>query len=318
MFSKIAPKTTEVANIISAIMADCQGTEAGTTGAPSGSTSKPVTGEGESEIKISQTWCQEPAGFERRALVRQPTTSTPGEKVPLVICMHGNGGSANLAAWKDLWDKNLVVAAEGYDRSWNIWAENSKAPDVEFILALIQKVGEENPNADMDNVVLVGSSNGAGMISRLLIETANPRPFHKVFPMVSTMIQEQYNGGKFYKMSSGADCEDNSVYDIEVTPASPGPEIYQFHGTEDGAVPYSGGTTFAQFLGAQDTVFAFAKAFGYSGSQLADEDGEATSVDNVFKYSYLDGQVNHYKVVGGTHGNTSKSAWDIIKAIINP
>merc|ERR1712080_125959 len=159
----------------------------GATSGPTGSTSKPVTGDGESEITVRQTWCQEPNGYDRRAIVRHPTTSTPGQKVPLVVCLHGNGGSANLAQWKELWDKNLIVAAEGYDRSWNIFKEASKAPDVEFINDLIAKVGAEYPNADMGNVVLVGYSNGAEMIPRLLVETPNPRPFHKVFPMASTL-----------------------------------------------------------------------------------------------------------------------------------
>jgi len=292
----------------------------GATSGPTGSTSKPVTGDGESEITVRQSWCQEPNGYDRRAIVRQPTTSTPGQKVPLVVCLHGNGGSANLAQWKELWDKNLIVAAEGYDRSWNIFKEASKAPDVEFINDLIAKVGAEYPNADMGNVVLVGYSNGAGMIHRLLVETPNPRPFHKVFPMASTLTQSQYSNGKFWK-SSSVDCEDENKFDIEVTPASPGPEIYAIQGDNDGAIPYTGGPGVAgnTFLAAQDAVFLYAKTlFGYTGAQLGDSAGETTSVQDVLKYSYLNGKVNHYKVIGGTHGDTNKNIWPIVKAIVNP
>jgi len=239
-----------------------------------------------------------------------------------VVCLHGNGGQATFAQWKELWDKNLIVAPEGYDRSWNIYKEASKAPDVEFIEALIAKVGEEYPNADMDNVVLVGYSNGAGMIHRLLVES-NPRPFHKVFPMASTLTTNQYNNGKFWKPApkTSADCEDGNIFDIEVTPAGPGPEIYTVQGTDDGAIPYTGGSGVASntFLAAQDVLFLYAKTlFGYSGSQLSDSAGEETSVQDVLKYSYLNGKLNHYKVIGGTHGNTSKNIWPIVKAIINP
>ena len=41
-----------------------------------------------SQIKIRQTWSQEPAGYDRTAMVKVPSTSA-GQKLPLVIDLHG-------------------------------------------------------------------------------------------------------------------------------------------------------------------------------------------------------------------------------------
>ena len=48
-----------------------------------------------------------------------------------------------------------------------------------FILELISRVAEEHPAADANNVNLVGTSNGAAIIYRLLIATGIDRPFHR-------------------------------------------------------------------------------------------------------------------------------------------
>ena len=40
----------------------------------------------------------------------------------------------------------------------NIYAEASKADDVQFALALIEKIRDEIPQADMDNVNIAGLS----------------------------------------------------------------------------------------------------------------------------------------------------------------
>ena len=40
----------------------------------------------------------------------------------------------------------------------NIYAEASKADDVEFALALIEKIRDEIPQADMENVNIAGQS----------------------------------------------------------------------------------------------------------------------------------------------------------------
>ena len=73
----------------------------------------------------------------------------------------------------------VIAAADGYERTWNINAEPSQADDVSFLLQLIEKVTSEYPAADKDDVTIVGTSNGAAMIYRLLIVTGKDRPFNR-------------------------------------------------------------------------------------------------------------------------------------------
>ena len=91
----------------------------------------------------------------------------------------GNGGQGNLNRLSYLADGAVIVVPSGYERSWNVNNEGSKADDVSFILELISRVAEEHPAADANNVNLVGSSNGAAIIYRLLIATGIDRPFHR-------------------------------------------------------------------------------------------------------------------------------------------
>ena len=63
--------------------------------------------------------------------------------------------------------------------SRNIYSEASKADDVQFILDLIAKVGAEIPAADMDNVNIAGTSNGAALTYQILINTGADRPFRR-------------------------------------------------------------------------------------------------------------------------------------------
>ena len=78
-----------------------------------------------------------------------------------------------------LGDDAVVVAPNGYQRSWNVYNEKSKADDVSFILDLIKKVVDENPVVNRSDVTIMGISNGAAMIYRLLLETDRDRPFQR-------------------------------------------------------------------------------------------------------------------------------------------
>lgn len=249
------------------------------------------------QIQVNQVWSQEPNGYNRTAEVKVPPTNS---KLPVVIDLHGNGGNANVNRLGFL-RKSIIVAPQGYERSWNILKEASKAPDVNFIDSLIKEISKIE-QADMDAVNIVGTSNGAGMIMRLLIELKNPRPFKRVIPLVSHMLQDQYHDGDFWMPTN----DDNGAinnFDQKVTPDSPGPEILYYHGTADGAVPYEGGRGVLgmMFLGAQATTFAFAKAFGFNGAQIADNAGIEVQ-SGVTKYEYNGAsRVVHYKMLDMPH-----------------
>merc|ERR1719245_518286 len=169
-------------------------------------------------LEIQQTWAQEPAGYTRTALVAIPAT-TAGEKVPVVFHLHGNGGQGNTRPFGSfLGDDCIIVAPNGYERSWNVYSEKSKADDIQFILDLITKIGEEIPAADMNNVNIAGTSNGAALTYQLMINTGSDRPFKRAFPMVSSLIGPQYNNDQFWKFSTSAAAGSPNNFDTPMNP----------------------------------------------------------------------------------------------------
>merc|ERR1712183_387641 len=166
------------------------------TPTPSGSGStlpNPGGSARELTLEIEQTWSQEPSGYTRTAKVAIPATSA-GQKVPVVFHLHGNRGQGNTRPFGNfLGDECIIVAPDGYERSWNVYSEKSKADDVQFILDLIAKIGAEIPEADMNNVNIAGTSNGAALTYQILINTGADRPFKRAFPMVSSLIGPQYH-----------------------------------------------------------------------------------------------------------------------------
>ena len=93
----------------------------------------------------------------------------------------GRGETGNLNRLDYLSQGAVLVAPSGYRKSWNVTdrSEGSKADDVGFILELISQVLKEEPAADEDNVNLIGTSNGAGLIYRMIIGTHADRPFRR-------------------------------------------------------------------------------------------------------------------------------------------
>merc|ERR1719153_2189960 len=150
------------------------GSGSGPTVAPPSGTTIPNPGGAaqELELELVQSWSQE-TDYTRTAQVTVPAT-TAGQKVPVVFHLHGNGGQGNtrpVGGW--LGDECIIVAPDGYERSWNVFTEKSKADDVSFILDLITKIGTDIPAADMNNVNIIGTSNGAALTYSLMIWTGS-------------------------------------------------------------------------------------------------------------------------------------------------
>merc|ERR1719220_537232 len=178
----------------------------GATSSPGGGSTLPNPGGSAEELtlEIQQTWAQEPAGYTRTAKVAIPAT-TAGQKIPVVIHLHGNGGNANTRPFGNfLGDDCVIVAPQGYQSSWNVYSEKSKADDVQFILDLIAKIGADIPAADMNDVNIAGTSNGAALTYQLLLSTGSDRPFRRAFPMVSSLIGPQYHDDQFWTFSESA------------------------------------------------------------------------------------------------------------------
>ena len=111
---------------------------------------------------INQDWSQE-QDYDRSYFVHVPDSEEP---LPLFIFLHGNGGNAErsmtgfVKRYKELSKRYNMVFAQGYLKSWNIVSERSRAPDREFIEAIVTELAKYS-NVQASGSVLMGSSNGA-------------------------------------------------------------------------------------------------------------------------------------------------------------
>ena len=258
-------------------------------------------------LTINQTWLQEPNGFNRTAIVQVPAGAGPH---PVIIMLHGNGGTGNAAgsfinALNPHVSTAIRVAPNGYvpsgeQQSWNVDGEVSKAPDVAFIRDLIALL-KTYDNVDAGKISIFGISNGSGMTNRLLIEL-NGAAFQNAGCQVSQMLTKMYHDGNFWFNTTGS-----NAYDQTIVPAKRR-RIISINGTVDPTVPYNGGTnSIGTFMHAQESIHRLAQAMGETGPQLADAAGIVGTGTNghsapFVKYTYRSGQVVHYKLIGGDHG----------------
>tara|TARA_B100001778_G_scaffold192909_1_gene159010 strand:- start:754 stop:1878 length:1125 start_codon:yes stop_codon:yes gene_type:complete len=246
---------------------------------------------------IRQSWSQEPNGFGREYVVRSPKNDL--QSWPITILFHGNGGSAEpmIRNWDRTLPNHILVSAQGYEKSWNITKERSKAPDVEFVEMILRDVTSHYPQADDSKVSLIGSSNGAGMVYRLLIELDDTYSIQNALAFVSSMTVSQYHDEQFWKRTD----ETTSNYDQPVKPSGKR-RIITIHGSADSVVPYYGGRGPGGIhLSAQDTAYVWATVQGYRGEQRPDNEGKPCG-EKLLMYDYPQSGVTHIKVIDGGHG----------------
>ena len=246
---------------------------------------------------IRQSWSQEPNGFGREYVVRSPKNDL--QSWPITILFHGNGGSAEpmIRNWDRTLPNHILVSAQGYEKSWNITKERSKAPDVEFVEMILRDVTSHYPQADDSKVSLIGSSNGAGMVYRLLIELDDTYSIQNALAFVSSMTVSQYHDEQFWKRTD----ETTSNYDQPVEPSGKR-RIITIHGSADSVVPYYGGRGPGGIhLSAHDTAYVWATVQGYRGDQRPDNEGKPCG-EKLLMYDYPQSGVTHIKVIDGGHG----------------
>jgi len=223
-------------------------------------------------IYLNQSWTQESTGYDRPIYIS--AASSNSEPHNIIIVLHGGGGNAEqfVNSFNYL-DNHIVVAPQGYGGNWNVGLEQSLAPDVDFIKEIINYV-RTFENVQPENITILGISNGSALENRLI----------------------QYRFGSFWYNSTG-----NNNYDMQIIPES-GKRILSISGTADNLIPYNGGIGVMgyNFLSAQNSAFVLAQNMGFQGDQLEDNQGVEYS-NNIFKYSYLDGDVVHYKFIGAGH-----------------
>lgn len=168
-------------------------------------------------------------GLERDYVLTVPSSLPPGELVPLVIVLHGGGGSARVAMQQTGFD--VKAEEEGFIAAfpegtgvppplytWNAdhccgLAMRRGVDDIGFIAALIDTLVERYP-VDPDRVYVTGMSNGAVLTNRLAIALADRIAAIGVV--------------------AGA------LFGDEALPQMPVSAVI-FHGTEDRPIPVEGG-----------------------------------------------------------------------------
>lgn len=180
-------------------------------------------------------------GVERGYLLRLPSGTPVGARLPLVLVLHGGGGNAaNAERMTGFTDKAMresfiVVYPEGSGRlkgrllTWNAghccgYAMDRKVDDVGFIATLIDRLVAEYP-VDPDRVFVTGMSNGGMMTHRLGIELADR--VAAIAPVVATLFGN------------------------ERVPSRPVSAL-MINGLLDQSVPHLGGVPGGRFPGAWD------------------------------------------------------------------
>lgn len=256
------------------------------------------------EYSISQTWSQE-RDFKRAYHVKVPPAAT-GQKLPVFIFLHGNGGNAAGAMkgltrrYRNVANRYVMVFANGYLKSWNIVSERSKADDRGFIEAIVRRLAKFD-NIRKDDFTIMGSSNGAALVNQMAIESRLPN-IKNYISAVSPLNVFQHDGKNFK-----AKGEDND-YRAATTPMK-GKRLLNISGTEDRLVPYRGGPSPVipakggklAFVAAEESIFLWAQAMGYKGSKQTKPN---RTDGDLQEFSYLNGNVIHYKAVGKGHNAT--------------
>lgn len=175
-----------------------------------------------------------------------PSGRSDGERIPLVINMHGWGSDKERQALfsqmsEDAQVRGYAVAyPEGFSSSWNGGmccggAVAEEVDDVGFVAAIIDDL-EDRACIDRDRVYATGFSNGGYMAYRLACEA--PGLFAAVAPVAAVMGVEP------------EECD-----------ADPPLSVIHFHGTADFNVAYDG-RPWLGVMGARDSMQAWAARNG--------------------------------------------------------
>ena len=261
---------------------------------------------------ITQSWSQETA-FKRLYYVNVPEHSDQ-QKLPIFIFLHGHGGNAKdamnefMRQHTTMAAKYIMVFANGYKASWNIMSEGSQADDLGFIEAIVKQLSTYT-NVQKDNFSVMGNSNGAALVNLLAIESKLPN-LRNYVSAVSPLNIYQHDGKNF--KAKGPD----NNYQVSVTPMI-GKRLMNISGTTDDLVPYHGGTSKyipakdgkLAFVDAEESIFLWARQMGYEGKKLS----KPSRIDgNLEIFSYLNGDVIHYKVVNEGHGASKAISENIL------
>jgi polyhydroxybutyrate depolymerase len=230
-------------------------------------------------------------GANRTYRLHLPPNMQKDKPVPLVLCLHGAGGSGAIQELLSGMDavadeKGFAVAyPDGRLKMWVYVGPSGDKTDVGFLSALIDELVREG-TADSRRVYSTGISNGAYMTNKLALDIPN----------------------KLAACAAVAGSMPKIVAKLKQN-ARPMPFLY-FHGTDDKIVGYDG-TDFlthkSMSLGAEDCVKFWADRDGCGGEPKVEavEHKGGDDAPSAERWTYPQGkngaEVVFYKVKGGGH-----------------
>ncbi|MEP2935354.1 MAG: PHB depolymerase family esterase [Gilvibacter sp.] len=125
-------------------------------------------------------------GIERNYLIHLPPVDYMLASMPVIVNLHGGGGTAKGTSRLNKWRFNELADQDGFivvypnaiDKSWNdgrsqiLKPQNKDVDDVGFIAAIIQEL-KAIYDVDLTKIYATGMSNGGFMTTRLLCDRAD-------------------------------------------------------------------------------------------------------------------------------------------------
>ncbi len=260
------------------------------------------------DISITKSWSQEPAGWTYPMAISVPDGPAPNGGWPVCILLHGFGSSGQgfVGQFRQLLDCHVLVGPTGYQNSWNICSEPSEAPDVEMVGDLISKL-QTYDNINQNRIQILGVSNGSALANSVLIENDNPG-LTSVVSVVSQLSEFQFRDGTFYSRGGQTDADaDSCGYDTQEL-VIPGRRYLAVSNVND-FIPYYGGPSSVgvDFIPAQWSIFFVALTQGYQCQPII---GDGVLVEgDTFEYVYLNGDVVHVRGFAGHGMNSIQEAY---------
>ena len=204
---------------------------------------------------------------ERRYVRYEPATLDPAVPVPLVLVLHGRGGSGAIA--ERLYEMNALADAHGFvvaypdalgdPPTWHsgLGMGGGQNDDVRFARALVAREAATRP-IDPRRTFVCGHSSGAMMSYRLAAEASD------LFPAVGVVA-----GAAAAQLPHGRQLWPQQ-------PAHP-VSVIHLHGTTDELVPYGGGTRrgTGAFVSAADSIAFWVAANGCDRTPTTETVGAA-------------------------------------------
>ena len=231
-------------------------------------------------------------GVARRYVRFEPPGLDPAATVPLVLVLHGRGGSGTIA--ERLYEMNEQSAAHGFvvaypdalgdPPTWHsgLGMGGSEADDVAFIRTLVEREGRTRP-LDAQRIFACGHSSGAMMSYRLAGEASDL--FAAVGIVAGAVGVRGPNGGTI----------------TIPKPARP-VSVIHFHGTDDPLVRYDGGSQRGPtgFLSVADSIAFWVDADGCDPTPATETVGVARR--ETYSGGHDGTEVTLWTIEGGGHG----------------